>query len=100
MPIEPSGMRLTSEILPVELGRGEGMFGLRVRDAVAHRRRCEFGEARELLAATLAYGVGQLRAEVAKEREGLRRAPFLAHEQHRDLRQQRADHRDRAHRLR
>ena len=63
------------------------------------RRVLELGEAGELLAPAFAHGVGEFGAEIAEEREGLRRAPFLAHEQHRDLRQQQIDRGDRAHRF-
>ena len=88
-----------SRSLPVELGRGKGRFGHRVGDALAHRRVLELREAGELVAPALAHGVGQIGPEIAEERERLRRRPFLAHEQHRHLRQQQVDGGDGAHRL-
>ena len=97
---EPARVRLPARAsLPVELGRGKGRVGQRVGDALARRRVLELRKAGELVAPALAHGIGEIGPEIAEEREGLRRRPFLAHEQHRHLRQQQVDGGDGAHRL-
>ena len=68
---------------------------MRSRDVLVLKLR-ELGE---LLAPSLAHGVGELAAEIAEKREGLRGGPFLAHEQHRHLRQKQVYRGDGAHRL-
>jgi hypothetical protein len=81
------------------LAESEGLLRRRVGDALPRRGVLEFWEAGELLAPSLAHRLGQLRPEVGEEGEGLRRRPFLAHEQHRHLRQQQVGGGHRAHRL-
>ena len=57
-------------------------------------------EAREFLAPAFSHRLRQLSIEVAEKEEWRRRAPFLAHEQHRYLRREQVDARKRADRLR
>ncbi len=99
IPFEPSGMGLRGHLVPVELGRSEGGLGLRVGDALPRLLVLELREFGELLAPPLAHGVGELADEIAEEWERLRSGPFLAHEQHRYLRQKQVHRRDGAHRL-
>ena len=84
---------------PVELGRREGALRRRVGDEVAGGLVAEGRDVLELLASPVAHRLGGVAGEVAEEREGRRRIPFLAHEQHRHLRQQQVDGRDRRHGL-
>src|ERR1700693_1275727 len=71
IPVEPNGMRLAGEVLPRKLGRGKGVVGERVGNALAHCRILKFRKAREFFPAAVANGIGQVRAEIAKKREGL-----------------------------
>ncbi len=70
---------------PVELGRKERGFRARIGNLRHPFRIGELRKAREFLAPSLAHGLRQFPVEVAEEQKWLRRAPFLAHEQHRDL---------------
>src|ERR1019366_10026428 len=57
----------------------------------------EFRKPREFLTAAFAYRLGEISVEIAEEREPLLCAPFLAHENHRRLREQQIDRRESAH---
>ncbi len=82
---------------PVELRRQERLFWRsdRASSPPARDRRIELGEAREFLTTSVADGFRQFAFEIAEERERLLRPPFLAHEQHRRLRQEEIDARER-----
>ncbi len=54
----------------------------------------EFREARKFPATAGAHGGAQLPGKIAEEQKGLGRGPFLAHEQHRYLRQQQIEGRN------
>ena len=82
--------------VPVELGGKERRLGEGIGDL---RRRApidEFREPRKLLSPPFAHGLGQVAVEIAEERKRLTCAPFLAHEQHRDLRDDEIDARERS----
>ena len=72
----------------------------RIGDLRHSLRIGELGKAREFLAPSLSDRLRQLSAEVAEKEEWRRRAPFLAHEQHRDLRREQVDAGERADDLR
>src|SRR5271170_8115495 len=76
---------------PIEFGCKEGSLGGRIGDLRHPLRIRELRKARKLLAPPFTHGVGQLPAVVGKKEEWRRRAPFLAHEQHRYLRREQVD---------
>ena len=84
VPGQHSAMRLVGELGPGQAGEFHGTRGGGVGNPLAARRVAELGKASELLAPAAADSVGEFGAEIAEERERLRRPPFLAHEQHRD----------------
>ena len=61
VPIQPLRMRRAGAVVPVELGRAEGLLGGRVGNPLACRRVLEFRKSRELLTAALANRFRQLR---------------------------------------
>src|SRR6267154_5064937 len=79
---EPLASRLLVEGLPIQHGGLKRQGIQRVGNLVAIFRinACEFP------APAVAYGLREVALEVAEEREWCFRAPFLAHEQHRDRR--------------
>ena len=76
-----------SRAVPVQHGGSEGRWCQRIGNLVAI-----FGiGAGEFPAPALAHGLGEIALEIAEERKRRLRAPFLAHEQHRDRRRQQRD---------
>src|SRR3546814_12477875 len=76
-------MWLLGQAVPVEYRASKGVRRIGIGDALARRRIAERGEAREFPAPPLPDLIGQLVMEIAEEREGIRRGPFLAHEKKR-----------------
>ena len=85
------------DLAPRELRGEEGRFGKRIRNFGDAAVIGEFREAGELLAPSLSHGFRKVALEIAEEQERLARAPLLAHEQHRDLRQKEGNARQRPH---
>src|SRR5690606_26452908 len=88
VPREPLGFRRPARLAPVEHRQGEGRRIARIRYACPGGGVAELRKARELAPPTLGDRPGELRSEVAEERERLARAPLLPHEQQRRRRRQ------------
>ena len=83
---------------PVELRRQEGRFGDRIGNLRRPLGIGELGEAREFLAASLRRTASASSpSKSQKNGNGCADRPLLAHEQHRRLRQEEIDARERAH---
>ena len=70
---------------PVQSRRLEGRERVRIRNVRPRRFAGELGKLPELAPAALAHGVRHLVVEIGEKAERLRRAPFLAHEQERNV---------------
>src|SRR6266851_4845550 len=81
---QPPLSRLFVARVPIEDGGSKRQGIQRVGNPIAVLR---IG-AGKLLAPAVAYGIRKLALEIAEERERCFRAPFFAHEQHRDGRRQ------------
>ena len=81
---------------PVELRRQEGRFGDRIGNLRRLLGSANSGKRANSAATPVSDGFRQIAVEIAEERERLRARPLLAHEQHRRLRQQEIDARERA----
>src|SRR5260370_8123882 len=68
---------------PIENRLSKGVHCIRIADELALLRIGEFGKLCKLPAPAGGYRFGQRVVEIAEEQEGLRRPPFLAHEQQR-----------------
>ena len=84
---QPPAVRFAVACLPIEHRGSHGRYVQRIGNLVAIFR-IGLGE---FLAPAVADGVGEFTLEIAEEREGSLRAPFLAHEQHRHHRRQQRD---------
>ena len=93
-------MFLFSGYFPIELRGKERRFRRRVGYRLPRRRVLKFRKVRELRPPAFPDRRGELRPEVAEEEERPRAPPFLAHEEHRDLRREKVDSGDGAHGLR
>src|SRR3984893_11101704 len=82
IPVEPTAMWISRQALTGKLARGKGLVRERVGNARAHCWILKFRKAREFFPATLANGVGQVRAEIAEKGKRLCCSPFFPHEQH------------------
>src|SRR5258708_14491507 len=87
------------QVGPGQLGRREGTLGLRIGDARSHSLVAKFRELRELQSSSVADSLREFAAKITEKWEWLSRAPLLAHEQHRHLRQQEIAGSDGAHGL-
>ena len=76
-------------VLPCQLGGAERLRREGIGDPRENCLVAKLGEGCELLPAAFAYRLGEVRLEIAEEGERLGGAPFLAHEQHRDVRRSR-----------
>ena len=87
------------DVRPVELRGGERRFRSWIRDAGRECRIAILRKARIVSPPPGPHGVGKRAVEIAEEKEGFCRAPFLAHKQTRRLRTDQGDARQRPHRV-